>query len=111
MAAEIAAPQHGVVARRQLVRAGLTSSAIEHDGRGRQAPPPRLSRGVRRGPPAGSDLKLVAELDGYAFHSHRRAFVLATAGWQSVRVTDHQLYAKRAATAERFGLLLNSRVS
>jgi very-short-patch-repair endonuclease len=63
------------------------------------------------------DLRLVAELDGYAFHAHRRAFetdrerdiVLATAGWQTVRVTDHQLEAKRAVTAERFGLLLSSR--
>ncbi|HET9039356.1 MAG TPA: type IV toxin-antitoxin system AbiEi family antitoxin domain-containing protein [Gemmatimonadales bacterium] len=30
MAARIAAPQHGIVARRQLLRAGLTESAIEH---------------------------------------------------------------------------------
>jgi very-short-patch-repair endonuclease len=65
------------------------------------------------------ELKLVAELDGYAFHAHRRAFetdrerdiVLATAGWQTVRVTDQQLGAKRGATAERFGLLLSSRAS
>ena len=65
------------------------------------------------------ELKLVAELDGYAFHAHRRAFetdrerdiVLATAGWQTVRVTDQQLGAKRGTTAERFGLLLSSRAS
>ena len=64
------------------------------------------------------DLMLVAELDGYAFHAHRRAFetdrerdiVLAAAGWRTVRVTDRQLNETRATTAERFtALLLSSR--
>jgi len=30
VAAEIAAPQHGVVARRQLVRAGLSGDEVDH---------------------------------------------------------------------------------
>jgi very-short-patch-repair endonuclease len=58
--------------------------------------------------------RLVAELDGYEFHAHRRAFetdrerdiVLAAAGWRTVRVTDRQLTVTRAETAERFTLLL-----
>ena len=61
------------------------------------------------------DERVVAELDGYEFHAHRRAFetdrerdiVLQAAGWRTVRVTDHQLSAKRAGTAERFTALLH----
>ena len=61
--------------------------------------------------------RLVAELDGYEYHHHRRAFetdrerdiVLATHGWQTVRVTDHQLTASRTETAVRFAALLSSR--
>jgi very-short-patch-repair endonuclease len=57
--------------------------------------------------------RLVAELDGYAFHAHRRAFesdrerdiVLQVAGWRTVRVTDQQL-GRRAETADRFSRLL-----
>ncbi len=57
--------------------------------------------------------RLVAELDGYAFHAHRRAFetdrerdfVLQAAGWRTVRVTDRQL-GRGAETAERFSALL-----
>jgi very-short-patch-repair endonuclease len=58
--------------------------------------------------------RLVAELDGYAYHDHRRAFendrerdiVLAAAGHRTVRVTDRQLSEQRADTAERFTVLL-----
>ena len=61
--------------------------------------------------------RLVAELDGYAYHAHRRAFeadrerniVLAAAGHRTVRVTDRQLNETRGETATRFGLLLSSR--
>jgi very-short-patch-repair endonuclease len=57
--------------------------------------------------------RLIAELDGYAYHHHRRAFetdrerdlVLATYGWRTVRLTAAQL-ARRATVAERFRLLL-----
>ena len=64
------------------------------------------------------ELKLVAELDGYAYHGHERAFetdrerdiVLAVAGWQTVRVTDRQLTDQPAQTAERFAAQLSSRV-
>jgi very-short-patch-repair endonuclease len=57
--------------------------------------------------------RLVAALDGYAFHAHRRAFesdrerdiVLQVAGWRTVRVTDQQL-RRRAETADRFSRLL-----
>ena len=60
------------------------------------------------------DHGLVAELDGYAYHAHRRAFetdrerdiVLAAAGWRTVRVTDHQLKTTRPETAERFRALV-----
>jgi very-short-patch-repair endonuclease len=60
------------------------------------------------------ELKLVAELDGYAYHHHRRAFetdrerdiVLAAAGHRTVRVTDRQLTEQRQETAERFRALL-----
>jgi very-short-patch-repair endonuclease len=58
--------------------------------------------------------RLVAELDGYEFHAHRRAFetdrerdfVLQAAGWRTVRVTHRQLTATRTETAERFTALL-----
>ena len=58
--------------------------------------------------------RLVAELDGYEFHRPRRAFetdrlrdqVLLAAGWRVARVTDRQLGALRAETAERFSALL-----
>jgi very-short-patch-repair endonuclease len=57
--------------------------------------------------------RLVAELDGWLFHGHRRAFetdrerdlVLATHGWRSVRLTAAQ-HARRTTVAERFGMLL-----
>jgi very-short-patch-repair endonuclease len=57
--------------------------------------------------------RLVAELDGYQFHGHQRAFetdrerdlVLATHGWQTVRLTAAQV-ERRTAVAERFGMLL-----
>ena len=62
------------------------------------------------------DLKLVAELDGWLFHGHRRAFetdrerdlVLAAAGHRAVRVTHAQL-VRRAETAARFTALLTQR--
>ena len=58
--------------------------------------------------------RVIAELDGYEFHVHRRAFetdrlrdqVLMAAGWRTVRVTDRQVTEARAATAERFSRLL-----
>ena len=60
--------------------------------------------------------RLIAELDGWLYHGHRRAFendrerdiVLATAGWRTVRLTAAQL-EQRATVAERFSLLLSSR--
>ena len=59
------------------------------------------------------DVKLVAELDGWLYHGHHRAFeadrerdlVLATHGWRPVRLTAAQL-EQRATVAERFSLLL-----
>ena len=58
--------------------------------------------------------KLVAELDGYAYHAHRRAFetdrerdlVLQAAGHRVVRVTDRQLNLPH--TPERFSALLRA---
>jgi very-short-patch-repair endonuclease len=58
--------------------------------------------------------RLIAELDGYAFHGHRRAFetdrlrdqVLLAAGHRVARVTDWQLTQARTETAGRFSLLL-----
>ena len=63
--------------------------------------------------------RLVAELDGFAYHDHRRAFendrerdiVLAAAGHRTVRVTDRQLSEQRADTAERFTVLLSRSAS
>ena len=60
---------------------------------------------------------LIAELDGYEYHAPRRAFetdrerdiVLATHGWQTVRITDRQLTDTRAETATRFAALLTRR--
>jgi very-short-patch-repair endonuclease len=136
-----------VVARRQLLRAGklVTLEALQPRATGNlkrlldtAAPTKsRLERNLRRllrehglpqpisnGFVCGYEVdlhwpehRLVAELDGYAFHSHRRAFeadrerdfVLTAAGWRTVRVTDQQLKAQRAETARRFGLLLSSR--
>ena len=58
--------------------------------------------------------RLVAELDGYEYHGHRRAFetdrerdiVLQAAGHRVVRVTHHQLTATRSRTATHFASLL-----
>jgi very-short-patch-repair endonuclease len=76
-----------------------------------------ISNGVVRGYEVDlhwPEHRLIAELDGYAFHDHRRAFetdrerdiVLAVHGWQTVRVTDRQLTATRSETATRFATLL-----
>ena len=136
MAARIAAPQHGVVARRQLLRAGLSRDQVDHlvaAGclillyRGVYAvghrPVGIHSRDMAvallaRGPVdlRWPDHHLVAELDGYEFHHPKRAFetdrerdiVLATKGHRTVRVTHAQL-ERRATVAERFAALLSSR--
>jgi len=58
--------------------------------------------------------RLVAELDGYAYHAHRRAFeadrerdvALVAAGWRTVRLTDRQLTATPAEAGERLSRLL-----
>jgi very-short-patch-repair endonuclease len=109
--------------RKLLTAAAPTRSKLERDLRrllrARGLPQP-ISNGFVCGYEVDlhwPDHGLVAELDGYAYHGHRRAFetdrerdiVLQAAGHRVVRVTDHQLNAKRAATAERFGLLLSSR--
>jgi very-short-patch-repair endonuclease len=60
--------------------------------------------------------RLVAELDGYEYHGHQRAFetdrerdlVLATHGWRTVRLTAAQL-ERRMTVAARFAALLSSR--
>ena len=60
--------------------------------------------------------RLVAELDGWLFHGHRRAFetdrerdlVLATHGWQAVRLTA-ALLERRETVAHRFAALFSSR--
>jgi len=57
--------------------------------------------------------RLVAELDGYQFHGHRRSFetdrerdlVLATHGWRTIRLTAAQ-FERPCTVAERFRLLL-----
>ena len=109
--------------RRLLETAAPTKSKLERDLRRllRDHGLPRpISNGIVEGYEVDlhwPDLKLVAELDGYAYHAHRRAFetdrerdiVLAAAGWRTVRVTDRQLNESRATTAERFVALLSSR--
>ena len=57
--------------------------------------------------------RLIAELDGWLYHGHQRAFetdrerdlVLATHGWQAVRLTAAQL-ERHATVAQRFAALL-----
>ena len=57
--------------------------------------------------------RLIAELDGWLYHGHQRAFetdrerdlVLATRGWRTVRLTAAQL-DRRGTVAERFTALL-----
>ena len=109
--------------KRLLETAAPTKSKLERDLRELlrdHALPQPVSNGIVEGYEVDlhwPDLKLVAELDGYAFHAHRRAFetdrerdiVLAAAGWRTVRVTDRQLSETRATTAERFAALLSSR--
>jgi very-short-patch-repair endonuclease len=59
--------------------------------------------------------RLIAELDGWLYHGHRRAFetdrerdfVLAAHDWRTVRLTAAQL-DRRATVAERFTALLSS---
>ena len=109
--------------KRLLDTAAPTKSKLERDLRrllrDRGLPQP-VSNGIVEGYEVDlhwPDLKLVAEVDGYAFHAHRRAFetdrerdiVLAAAGWRTVRVTDRQLNETRATTADRFAALLSSR--
>ena len=58
--------------------------------------------------------RLIAELDGWLYHGHQRAFesdrerdfVLATHGWRTVRLTAAHL-ERRATVAQRFSALLN----
>src|SRR5215208_2021239 len=106
--------------RRLLETAAPTRSRLERDFRaflrehGLRQP---VSNGVVEGHEVDlhwPELKLVAELDGFEFHAHRRAFetdrvrdqVLMAAGWRTARVTDRQMTLARAATAARFSRLL-----
>jgi very-short-patch-repair endonuclease len=109
--------------RALLETAAPTRSRLERDLRRllrRHHLPQPISNGIVEGYEVDlhwPDLKLVAELDGYAYHAHRRAFetdrerdiVLAAAGHRVVRVTDHQLKNRRAETAHRFTALLTPR--
>ncbi len=110
--------------RRLLTTAAPTRSKLERDLRRllrKHGLPQPISNGFVEGYEVDlhwPELKLVAELDGYAYHGHhRRAFetdrerdiVLAVAGWQTVRVTDRQLTATRTETAHRFTALLTQR--
>jgi len=103
--------------------AAPTRSRLERDFRAllreRGLPQP-VSNGVVEGYEVDihwPEHRLVAELDGYESHAHRRAFetdrirdqVLTAAGWRAVRVTDRQLTVTRRATAERFSRLLRVR--
>jgi very-short-patch-repair endonuclease len=106
--------------KRLLATAAPTRSELERDFRRmlrRHDLPQPISNGIVEGYEVDlhwPDLKLVAELDGYAYHGHQRAFesdrerdiVLAAAGWQTVRLTDRQLTEQRQQTADRFGALL-----
>jgi very-short-patch-repair endonuclease len=106
--------------RALLSTAAPTRSKLERDLRGLlrgQGLPQPVSNGIVEGYEVDlhwPGVRLVAELDGYEFHSHRRAFeadrerdfVLQAAGWRTVRVTHRQLTATRGQTAARFTALL-----
>jgi very-short-patch-repair endonuclease len=107
--------------KRLLDTAAPTKSELERELRRLlheyQLPQP-ISNGVVEGYEVDlhwPEQRLVAELDGYAFHAHRRAFeadrlrdqMLVAAGHRVVRVTHGQL-ERRTDTAERFGKLLRA---
>jgi very-short-patch-repair endonuclease len=106
--------------KRLLATAAPTKSKLERDLRRllrQHGLPQPISNGFVCGYEVDlywPELKLVAELDGYAYHDHRRAFetdrerdiVLAASGHRTVRVTHRQLTLQRHKTAERFQALL-----
>jgi very-short-patch-repair endonuclease len=106
--------------RRLLTTAAPTRSRLERDFRRLlrdHGLPQPISNGIVCGYEVDlhwAEHRLIAELDGYAYHHHRRAFetdrlrdqeLLAT-GWRVARATDWQLKEARRQTAERFSLLL-----
>lgn len=106
--------------RRLLATAAPTRSHLERRFRAllrEHGLPQPVSNGIIEGYEVDihwPEHRVIAELDGYEFHVHRRAFetdrlrdqVLMAAGWRTVRVTDRQVTEARAATAERFSRLL-----
>jgi very-short-patch-repair endonuclease len=108
--------------KRLLTTAAATRSKLERDLRRilhLHGLPQPISNGFVHGYEVDlhwPEQRLIAELDGYEFHGHQRAFetdrerdlILATHGWQTVRLTA-ALLADHTTVATRFGLLLSSR--
>jgi very-short-patch-repair endonuclease len=108
--------------KRLLTTAAPTKSKLERDLRKilhEHGLPQPISNGIVEGFEVDlhwPELKLVAELDGWLYHGHRRAFetdrerdiVLATAGQRTVRLTAAQL-ERRTTVATRFTALLTQR--
>jgi very-short-patch-repair endonuclease len=109
--------------RQLLATAAPTRSQLERDLRKilhDHGLPQPISNGIVEGFEVDlhwPEHRLVAELDGYDYHGHQRAFeadrerdiVLAAAGHRTVRVTARQLTATRGQTAARFTALLTGR--
>jgi very-short-patch-repair endonuclease len=107
--------------KRLLTTAAPTKSKLERDLR-KILHEHGLPRPISNGVVCGYEVdlhwpepRLIAELDGYTYHGHRRAFetdrerdlVLAAAGHRVVRLTAAQL-ERRATVAERFRALLGA---
>ena len=106
--------------RALLATAAPTRSRLERDFRAllrEHGLPQPVSNGIVEGFEVDlhwPEQRLVAELDGYEFHGHRRAFetdrvrdqILMAAGWRTARVTDRQTTLARVAAAARFSRLL-----
>ena len=105
--------------RELLVTAAPTKSRLERDLR-RILHEHHLPQPISNGFVCGFEVdlhwperRLIAELDGWLYHGHHRAFesdrerdlVLATHGWRTVRLTAAQL-DRHATVAERFTALL-----
>jgi very-short-patch-repair endonuclease len=119
---DLHARAHGNL-RQLLSTAAPTRSKLERDLRRllrKHGLPQPISNGFVHGYEVDlhwPEHRLIAELDGYEYHAPRRVFetdrerdiVLATHGWQTVRITDRQLTTTRAKTVTRFAALLTRR--
>lgn len=116
--ATLASRQHGVVARAQLIGAGLGRSAIDSRIRsGRLIASRNVTVDGLEVDALWPRERLIVELDGFAFHRHRAAFerdrardaALQADGYRVIRLTWRRLEEDPAAVAAELSGLLRNR--